>query len=516
MAITVAELVAVPYLRMRFHAGEQGGGRLINWAHTSDLPNPTDWLAPGDLVMSNGLSFPADAEAQVAFLTELAAADLSGFAIGDDMQAPALTPPFLERADELAFPVLAIPHDVPFVAVSRAVANANSGEEQRRLVETVQLYESLRGGVSSGRLGAPLLSELSAQLGCRPLLLDGVTALPVLGSEDEAPPELRAELVEELRERQGVFPGVLRMDHGDGAAFAIRVPAARPTALFALSDGERLPDLAVLQHAANIAALAVERVHAEREQSHRLGCELLTHLLDRTLEPASALRQLREHGIEPESVVLVAFRVHDGAGQSDLHHQLAQRKLTHLLCRDAQRGLAVVPDTDASLAVLRSALGTAVALGVSDPLARADRAPDAAREARWAETAARSLGRQVVRYGEDTPLFLPRTLGEAGMAADRVLGPVLAYDADHATDLVHSLAVFLEHNRSWQRSAEVLHVHKQTLVYRMRRVEELTGRSLREMADVVQLWLGLRALDFAHGEPAGHGRTDESDLGVSQ
>jgi purine catabolism regulator len=86
------------------------------------------------------------------------------------------------------------------------------------------------------------------------------------------------------------------------------------------------------------------------------------------------------------------------------------------------------------------------------------------------------------------------------MAAERILGPLIAYDGEHATELVHSLGVFLEHNRSWQRSAEELHVHKQTLVYRMHRVEELTGRDLRDTADVVQFWLALRALEFAHGE----------------
>jgi purine catabolism regulator len=39
-------------------------------------------------------------------------------------------------------------------------------------------------------------------------------------------------------------------------------------------------------------------------------------------------------------------------------------------------------------------------------------------------------------------------------------------------------------------------VHKQTVVYRMRRVEELTGRLLRRMEDVVSVWLALRALDL--------------------
>ena len=56
MAITVAELVADPLLKLRFVAGEGGGARLVTWAHTSDLPNPTEWLGPGDFLMSNGSS----------------------------------------------------------------------------------------------------------------------------------------------------------------------------------------------------------------------------------------------------------------------------------------------------------------------------------------------------------------------------------------------------------------------------------------------------------------------------
>ena len=102
------------------------------------------------------------------------------------------------------------------------------------------------------------------------------------------------------------------------------------------------------------------------------------------------------------------------------------------------------------------------------------------------------------------------------MAAERIIGPLIEYDREHGSDLVRSLRVFLEHNRSWQRSAEVLHVHKQTLVYRMGRVETLTGRSLREMGDVVQLWLGLRALDFSLGEPVGHSEAGESAFGAPQ
>ncbi|HEY7453019.1 MAG TPA: PucR family transcriptional regulator [Thermoleophilaceae bacterium] len=498
MAITVAELVAVPFLNMRLHAGEGGGGRLVTWAHTSDLPNAIDWLGPGDLLMSNGLNLPPEAEAQVAFLGELDSAGLSGLAVGDDMHAPPLAPELLERADALAFPVLAIPRDVPFVAVSRAVANANSDEEHERLVQTVQLYEAIRGPVSNGGSGSNVLRELGRQLDCSLLLLDPATALPVVAPEAEPPGGLVERLVAELRGRNGAFPAVVRVECEGVRAFALRVPAKRPTALVAVHEPERAPDLALLHHAANIAALEVERISAQREQELRLGAQLLAAMLERRIEPASAAQQLGEHGIVPEDAVLVSFRpAPSAASNRDLHHELSQRGLPHLVLWSPQRCLVAVPDTGDAHGALRGALGADVALGVSDRLCRADRAPDAAREARWAQTAAHNMGQPVVRYGEATPLFLPRTLGEAERAGERVLGPIRAYDEEHATELMRSLSVFLEQNRSWQRAAELLHVHKQTLVYRMHRVESLTGRDLRSTADIVELWMALRALEFS-------------------
>jgi purine catabolism regulator len=70
---------------------------------------------------------------------------------------------------------------------------------------------------------------------------------------------------------------------------------------------------------------------------------------------------------------------------------------------------------------------------------------------------------------------------------------VLEYDETHASQLADSLRAFLEENRSWQKAAERLQVHKQTLVYRMRRVEELTSRRLSDTGDVADLWLALQA-----------------------
>jgi purine catabolism regulator len=71
MAITVAELVAEPQLGLTLLAGTEARDNRITWAHTSDLPRLWEWVTGGELMMTNGLSIPADAAGQVALAEAL-------------------------------------------------------------------------------------------------------------------------------------------------------------------------------------------------------------------------------------------------------------------------------------------------------------------------------------------------------------------------------------------------------------------------------------------------------------
>ncbi len=75
---------------------------------------------------------------------------------------------------------------------------------------------------------------------------------------------------------------------------------------------------------------------------------------------------------------------------------------------------------------------------------------------------------------------------------DRVLGAIDEYDRAHRSDLIPTLRTFLECSGSWTRAAELLHVHVNTLRYRIARIEELTGRDLSTLADRVDLFLALQ------------------------
>jgi hypothetical protein len=77
--------------------------------------------------------------------------------------------------------------------------------------------------------------------------------------------------------------------------------------------------------------------------------------------------------------------------------------------------------------------------------------------------------------------------------AASVLDPVLGYDERTGAGLLETLEAFLDCAGSWSRTADRLHLHVNTVRYRIGRVEELTGRDLASTADRVDVFLALRS-----------------------
>jgi DNA-binding PucR family transcriptional regulator len=74
----------------------------------------------------------------------------------------------------------------------------------------------------------------------------------------------------------------------------------------------------------------------------------------------------------------------------------------------------------------------------------------------------------------------------------RLLGPLLAYDDRHRAELLPTLREFLACSGSWNMCAAKMYVHVNTVRYRIRRIEELTGRDLSRLNDQVDFYLALQ------------------------
>ncbi|MGH8795051.1 MAG: PucR family transcriptional regulator, partial [Stackebrandtia sp.] len=175
----------------------------------------------------------------------------------------------------------------------------------------------------------------------------------------------------------------------------------------------------------------------------------------------------------------------------------------------AAETIAVVRlDDDRHAALLRQARDAAatlstglsddqVSMGVSGLVDGVDGLSGALEEARQARRLAADRGGRVEVAGPED--LTSHVLLMAAVPAEvrrsyraRVLGPLSEYDRRHHSDLVATLERFLECEGSWTRCASELHLHVNTLRYRVKRIEQLTGRDLSRLADRVDLFLAMR------------------------
>ncbi len=81
-----------------------------------------------------------------------------------------------------------------------------------------------------------------------------------------------------------------------------------------------------------------------------------------------------------------------------------------------------------------------------------------------------------------------------------MLGPLVTHDAVHGSELIQTLRAYIEANGRWAEAAAAMNVHRHTLRYRVRKIEQLTGRDLTDARDRLELWLALRADQLSRGE----------------
>ena len=153
----------------------------------------------------------------------------------------------------------------------------------------------------------------------------------------------------------------------------------------------------------------------------------------------------------------------------------------------------------ARLRALAPALGPdRVSVGVSDLVNSASALPAAVREAGYALglAAGRPDRLNVAGHGDLAShqallAHVPDDLRAAYV--QRLLGPLRSHDERHHDALEKTLDVFLQCSGSWSRCAALLHIHVNTLRYRIARIAELTGRDPTRLDEQMDLFLALRA-----------------------
>ncbi|MFI6662314.1 PucR family transcriptional regulator [Streptomyces sp. NPDC050523] len=138
-----------------------------------------------------------------------------------------------------------------------------------------------------------------------------------------------------------------------------------------------------------------------------------------------------------------------------------------------------------------------VTLGVSAAVHSAEGLRGALEEARHARRVAAARPGRVCAAGHQElashVLLLPFVPDDVRRAfTARLLDPLRDYDLRHRAELIPTLEAFLDCDGSWTRCAARLHLHVNTLRYRVGRIEQLTSRDLSRLEDKLDFFLALR------------------------
>ena len=488
----VRDLLETPHLRLKLRGGALGLDKPVTWAQTSDLEEPWSYLAGGELLMKNGRTLPESASEQAALIRGVADNGMCGMVIGMDAATPELTAEAVAVADRLGFPLMVVPYSVGFASIGRAVADAaGSG----RVAVTERVYNVIRQSVSNSG-PANVLAQLERDLSCRIAVLDAATGAVALEASEPPPDDLRRTITSEISGRRGAIPGVLHVATGSDRALVVEVPDEEPTVLATYAFRGPTTDMVHLQHLASAVAVLLAQQNARREHERRIGAEVMGQLCDGRMSDREGDTELGERGLNTATCCVVAVDGVSAASERQLHLGLGRRSVPHLLLRRATLLYALMPVTDRALDVLGQRLGGQATLGISEPLSRPSRAPNAVREATWAVRVAVTTSHRTARFADATMFSVLRDPEEARVVVDRVLGRLIDYDATHSSDMVATLDTYLRCERSWLQTAAELGIHRQTVVYRIQRIEEITGRRIADTATLAEFWLALRARDL--------------------
>ncbi|MEU1328358.1 PucR family transcriptional regulator ligand-binding domain-containing protein [Streptomyces sp. NPDC005865] len=545
-------------LGLRLLGGEDELDRTVRGVMTTDLRDPSRYLAGGELVLT-GLAWRHDASDTEPFVRILASAGVAALAAGE-AELGDIPDDIVEACARHRLPLFAVNESVAFATITEHVVRQVSGERAGDLAAVVDRHRRLMTSGPAGGGPDVVLDLLGTDLDLRAWVLSpaGRVIAGSAAAGTALPGPLCARLAGEhlaavRTGRRGphrvtvdsvtysLFPIRTSGRGAAGASRDVRESVLSDWVLAVEADAGDWPEerLDLLQGVTQLIAVERDRRDASRTVRRRLAQEVL-ELVQTGAAPAEIAARLRVAapvllpglGAAPHWQVVVA-RVEWEGGEID-GGPVAQSLLEEILVDPLSAGpepsdriavahtgdeaIALVPlpavsgdhdgaDTgliaDALLASVHDPLAAGLdgdgrlTLGVSASVHSAEGLRGALEEARHARRVAAARPGRVCAAGHQElashVLLLPFVPDDVRRAfTARLLDPLREYDSRHRAELIPTLEAFLDCDGSWTRCAARLHLHVNTLRYRVGRIEQLTGRDLSRLEDKLDFFLALR------------------------
>ena len=541
--LSLADVLDLPVVRRALPEvviGDGSLGRAIRWAHVIEMPDPDDLLKGGELVLTTGLGAGDEARHQALWSASLIEQGMAALAVELGSSWREVPAPVVAACARANIPVVAFHRPVRFIEITEAVHGAVVNAQYALLARGEEIHRRFTELILQGRGVPEILAELVTAVG-NPVVLEdagGSLVYYVSGPHgDDLALSAWADVhrAEDRGEAaEGMFAAEVRLldsSWGRLLALALETP---------LDDFDRV---AVERAALAVAIGLLAQQHDEQLRARSRGA-FLSDLADGRVEEGDARRRAEALGLTAANrgalLPIVATwrapsfarrragaepgeaRVADGITWTRLSGELRTAlsstglavligpwdvDLLILLALGAREYDGALADHVAHLfqgALDRHGLGPVdAALAIGGPADSWVAAGQALRRVRRSAGAATALPpaqwHDARRPGVADLLHDLRDTPELEAFVEEQLGPLLADGAPRTRALLETLEAYLAAGGRKAEAARTLHLERQSLYLRLRRIEEMLGVSLDDEDVVLGLHLAVRALRHRRG-----------------
>lgn len=498
MPTTLSDLMHAPGLDLRqVGAVPADTAAVVRWVAVTEVLDPGRFLSGGELVLTTGVRQRSAAQ-QRDFTTAVAQAGATALGYGTGLGHRKVPAAVVQCADSLGLPLVEVPLETPFIALSHLVADRQVTDHVARLTELMDHHQRLAESLLSGRGVSGFVHTLAGLVGGRAALERYGTVVHRAAAKGVPPVEDRGSgLVVELEGGR-----TLTVPVATGLPDRCRLHLWTPDAPGTQAEGQ--PEAAdhdpLTQLAASAQNLLTVRLSSDArtvEASRRLAGEVLQDVVDGSLHGQEAAVRLAALGVDAAARHVVVAVESQSSSSARLLASLPLPAQLHgaatALVED--RLIAVVPSQgvsgrDGELLMdhlERAGIRARAGAGASYPRPEGLRwsyyeALEALHDGTGFTQSRRLTMASLLMSAQDVPL--------ADLAAE-ALDPLKDSDRRHHTDLIRTLTVYLESDGQAGEVARQLGIHRNTVRYRLQQVAELSGFDPTVTAGRVHLWLAL-------------------------
>ena len=538
--LTVREALGYPCLAAaRLVAGAAGLDQVVRRVHVVDIPDANYAWGQGGLLLTAGYGLKDSPERQAALIPTLVHHGLVGLVFSIGWYFTATPAVICAAAEANGFPVIEVPPETEFISITEQLYTAIVNHQFALKERAADIHHRLMHLVlEGGDLG--MVTTTLAHILERSVLIESPTSDILAAAQSGPVDEARLHVLEAGRTPPDRAQRLLKR-----GIYAELQQARHPVRLSAMPDlgwtmervvapiivgGEiygyiwivegdhpltELDELAIDQ-AATVTALVMLQQRAVREAQQALRGDFLSQLLRQgpAGDPESTLaEQARAVGYrfdQPHQVLFVIGEPQAGATAAQLAARLEQRLHNangHSLVVLRERGIAVVVEARADSA--GQAMAAQLLADLNHPsqpmtigVGHAEAEGRTLRRSYAEAQEAADIGRhqtpaaRVTCFWELGLMDWLYQLGPEALAANRFLAIIetlAEHDQRTKGDLVRTLEAYLEKGGALAEAASLLTVHRNTLLYRISRIEEIADVDLRDVEQRLNLHVALKA-----------------------